>query len=459
MTDDILKNAGSLIEEVVGFSREISSKRIPAAVWEQSKFILLDTIGLLIAASDSRYSAGRILVQFVRMIGGEKESTLIRQGLKSSCVNAALFNGTLGYYCDLDAYHAGALMHAPATVVPTCLAVAERQKSRGSDFLVSLIIGIEFACRASLAFNSQTLAERGYHPTAVAGALASSLAAARLLDLNPGQMAIALGLAGNQVSGLRAWKQDYTENSRPLNSGIAARNGVTAALLAGLGFGGPSDIFQGSYDIFRAFTGTSESDPSQLTRDLGHRFLILEHSYKIHACCAYLHPALDALSNLMRRHSLSASDIQRIVLHFPASGVEMISGMELKSHSAQYTLAVVAHRGAISIDDILSNREEPELVRLISNTTVVGEKDLDSGFPDRFASIVDVTTGTGEKFSERVDYAKGTPENPVPHDFLEERFMHLSGSGIGRDTAMKIRDMVRDIENVKDASDLAAMLR
>ena len=42
----------------------------------------------------------------------------------------------------------------------------------------------------------------------------------------------ALGLAACQASGLMAWESDPSENARPFQMGMAARNGVTAALLA-----------------------------------------------------------------------------------------------------------------------------------------------------------------------------------------------------------------------------------
>ena len=40
---------------------------------------------------------------------------------RSSIVNAALYNGTLGYYCDIEAHHPGAILHAPAIMVPAAL--------------------------------------------------------------------------------------------------------------------------------------------------------------------------------------------------------------------------------------------------------------------------------------------------------------------------------------------------
>jgi len=102
-------------------------REVPKQVVAQAKPILLDTIGAMLAASNRKYSATRILVNFAKQLGGRPESSLVGQRFKTSCVNAALINGTLGYYCDIEPHHVGGILHAPAVVVPTSLAVAEKE--------------------------------------------------------------------------------------------------------------------------------------------------------------------------------------------------------------------------------------------------------------------------------------------------------------------------------------------
>src|SRR5262249_61390322 len=93
-----------------------------------------------------------------------------------------------------------------------------------------------------------------FHPSAVCGAFGAAATAGYLLRLTPERQAVALGLAMQQACGLLAWANDPTEQSRPLNPGLAARNGVTAACLASLGFGGPPTPFEGKTKAFPAFS-------------------------------------------------------------------------------------------------------------------------------------------------------------------------------------------------------------
>ena len=79
--------------------------------------------------------------------GGTPEATLVGLGQKSSLVNAALYNGTLGYYCDIEAHHPGAIMHGPAIVVPAALAAAEaRGRERARTSWPPWCSGVDVAC-------------------------------------------------------------------------------------------------------------------------------------------------------------------------------------------------------------------------------------------------------------------------------------------------------------------------
>ena len=88
-------------------------------------------------------------------------------------------------------------------------------------------------------------------------------------DLSKQKLTNAFGLAGTQASTLLAWENDRTEMSRPLGIGIAARNGVTASLLAEKGFAGP-EILEGKYTIFNAYSDNPNAD--LLLDELGGHF-------------------------------------------------------------------------------------------------------------------------------------------------------------------------------------------
>ncbi len=431
---------------------------VPPEVVTHAKLILLDTLGAMLAASSCRHSATRILLDFVRRLGGRPESSLVGQRLKTSCINAALFNGTLAYYCDIEPHHVGGILHAPAVIVPTSLAVAEKEGATGTRFLEAMILGIEVACRVSYALNPVALYNRGFHPSAICGAFGAAAAAGHLFRLSAPKFAIALGLAMQQASGLLAWASDQTENSRPFNPGLAARNGTSAAYLARLGFGGPPTPFEGKYDAFTAFSG--EGNPDALLADWGKHYYLPEFAYKLYSSCSFTHPGLDALLDLAHQHKLTSEEVQEIVLRFPGSGAHMIDDNELKSHCAQYILPVGLVYGQVMIDDILQDRlRHSEVARLRTHTRVVGDADLDRTYPERYASIVEVTTTDGRQLTRRVEYAKGTRENPLTREDIYQKYRKLATTVTSPTRAEKIADLAQRIDRLPDLMGLAAMLR
>lgn len=443
-----------LAERIAAFRYE----DLPADVIADAKLYLLDTIGAMLAASAPKYPASRIIMKFVSALGGAGESSLVGQGRKSSCVNAALANGTLGYYCDIEPHHVGAILHGPAVIVATSLAVGEKQRADGARVLAAFILGVEVATRVSHAFDPVALYDRGFHPSAVCGAFGAAAAAGYLFRLSAERQAVALGLAMQQACGLLAWANDPTEHSRPLNPGLAARNGTTAAYLAHLGFGGPPTPFEGKYDAFTAFSGSAK--PEALINEWGKRFHLPDYAYKLYSSCSFTHPGLDALLGLAADEKLGASDVERIVLRFPKSGAHMIDDNPLKSHCAQYILPVGLVFGRVLIDDILFDRQQhPEVARLRSSMVLVHDPALDAHYPERYTSVVELILKDRRTLSRRVEFAKGTRENPLTPDEVVAKYFRLTDAVIPRRRATAIKALLARLDRARDLARLAVLLR
>ena len=431
--------------------------RIPADVVDRTKEILYDGLGALLSATSPRYDIGAVLRRFVQETGGTPEAQVFGTDLRTNCATAALINGTFGYYCDIESHHAGAIMHAIAVVGPAALAVGERMHRSGKDVLAAIVIGVESACRVSYALGGAALYARGFHPTCVAGTFGSLAAAARLYGLEGPALRYAFGLAGTETSGLLAWVSDETEHSRPFNMGLASRHGVFAAHLASCGFSGPPAIFEGKYPLGHAFTG--RWDEGALFDGLGTTFKMMELTVKQYACCAFIHPGLDGLLDIMQNERVRAGDIRQITLRFPAGGYHVIDGNALRSHCAQYVLALAAHKGVVDFDDILHDRRTDAGIRsLFERVTVVGDKELDRTYPDLYRSVVEVETSTA-RYRREVTYPKGSPQRPLSADELDRKFARLTEDVLSSRRRAEITETVRRLEEVSDVGEVARLLR
>ena len=443
---------GKIADYVLGFDYG----DIPREVVEHTKIVILDTLGAMLAGSNSAYPASRIIIEHVMAQGGKEEATVVGRRLRTTAEYAALANGTLAYLCDIEPYHVKAVLHETAVVLPAALAVAEREGASGKDVIGAFVLGLDVETRFSYAVSPSGMYARGFHPTVVAGCVGSAVAAGKLLGLDGGEFANALGLAAAQSSGLLAWESDVTEMSRPFGCGVAARNGVSAALLAGRGFGGP-EVLEGKYTVFDAFSG--EDHRVELLDGLGERFEVMNQTFKRYSSCAFTHPGLDALLKVLDENGVEAGEIEGITVRFPASGAKLIDRSELKSHNVQYVLSVAAHKGRVTVEDILFDQRDPAIWDLADRVELVHDEGLDRYFPATMPTVVEVRTRSGEVHEGRVDSARGTPENPMTHAEVREKYRWLAASAVDEGRAMEIEVTVDRLEGLADVEGLTELLR
>lgn len=439
------------------WAESLAYEDLPEAVVNRTKQVLYDGIGTGLAATASRYDIGDVLADITRKFDAGPQAQIFGFPLRTNTVTAALVNGTFAYYIDNESYHAGAIMHAIAVVGPAVLAVGERLQSSGRDVITALVAGVDAACRVSYGLDATLLYDRGFHPTCVAGTFGSAIAAAKLLGLRGDRMLSALGLAGTQASGLLAWVDDNHEHARPFNMGLASRNGVYAAELAASGLWGAPAIFEGKYPLGTAFTGKWRAD--RLLDRLGERFLVMEQYFKLYACCAFIHPGLDGTLSILEENSLSADEIEAVTFRFPSLGYHVIDANPLRSHCAQYVIALAAVRGSVDFYDILNDQRNDGKVRdLEQRVTMIGDTGLDHGYPEHYRTIIELRTKQGQTYSSDITFPKGSPENPLTASELDRKIERITAELLSSERLHKIKGMISELERLNNIAVLCRSL-
>lgn len=454
-----MTDRGPITRRLAEFIVGSKSGPLPDEVVAYSNLLVFDGIGTLVSATHPSVTASTGISNFALRHGGSGPATLVGREAKVDVVSAALANGTLGYASDFEPHHPEAILHPVAVMIPTALAISELTKSDGCAFVTAVALGCEITYRVSMAMNPRELYARGFHPSAIAGSFGAAAAAACLLDLNVEQTVRTLGLAALQTSGLMAWQDDPREDARPFQMGLAARNGVTAALLAKDGFGAPDRIFDGGHDVLGAYSRVG--DPAPLTAGLGEIWDgVTELAIKPYPCVSFLHPALDALEALLSRHHLASSDIASIQLRFADAGAHCVDDNPLKGHSMQYVLPVRAALGRLSYLDLFEDRRlsHREVERLANSATVIRDVgEFEQRFPERYIGEVTLELGSGERLTERRDVARGYPEAPLSRADIDSKFREIVGevADEGRTEALAEAAAVFDAPSVHQ---LAALL-
>jgi 2-methylcitrate dehydratase PrpD len=221
---------------------------------------------------------------------GAEQATLIGGG-RAPMRMAALVNGTISHALDYDDTHFAHIGHPSVGVIPAALAVAEQTGAGGVAFQEAALIGMEASIRFGV-WLGRAHYQVGFHQTATAGAVGACVAAGRLIGLTPAQMQTALGLVATRASGL---KSQFGTMGKPFNAGLAASNGVEAALLAQLGM----EARPGALDGAQGFGATHHGAADATAFDgLGQDWLFESVSHKFHACCHGLHAVLEAAAKI-----------------------------------------------------------------------------------------------------------------------------------------------------------------
>lgn len=185
-----------------------------------------------------------------------------------------------------------------------------------------------------------------------------------------------------------------------------------------------------------------------------------ELATKRYACCAFLHPGLDALLAIMEEYGLEIQDIDSIEIYFPRSGAGIIDNNPLRSHCAQYILPVAARYREVAIDHILTDhRFDPEIARLSLQVRLIHDETLDAMYPHRYSTIVVVSKAGGWRREKRVDVPKGHPEDPLTEEELLNKYSSMAKRAYTELIASQIAGMVMSIERVGNVAEFGSALR
>jgi 2-methylcitrate dehydratase PrpD len=449
---------GPYTRRLAEFAATHDDSELSAQAISNAKEIILDTAGAMLLGSAPGYKSYWLTGELARQTAGRPECTIVGRDFKASLLDAALVNGVAGYSADAEGGWIVGL-HAAAVLVPAVLTVGEYAGATGQQMIAALGLGFEFMARVWRAANTGGHYPHAFHPSAVYGHFGAAAVAGHLLGLDEAQWVNALGLAGINATGMIAWVDDPSEDSRAYVIGVAVQSGVRAALLASMGMGGPLQILDDAkYSIYEAYTGGMNLD--RLVEGLGEMYW-MERAFgaKQHPCCGDITSGVDALLEIRAAHQLQAEDIEGITHWVRARRVKVIDNNPLKSHNSQYIMSVAAARGKIAPQDILVDQRaaDPQVARLWNNARLLPEPNLDAiegGAP----AIVEVVLRDGSRLQAQVDYPKGYAENPFSREELRSKFLDWATTRISREQAQRVIELVENLEMLDDAAELVRLL-
>lgn len=409
------------------------------------------------------------LARLVLDWGGAPHSQVFVFGGRVPAAHAAMLHATMAHAWEFDNNDDRIAYKSSTAAIPAALAIAERIGGvSGKELITAACLGVDFGIRMGLALNPKP----GHALVPEMGPFASAAAAGKLLGLDEEQLMDAFGIAycGVSVSGSSTTSPSLTKR---LVAGLAARNGLFGAELAALGYPANRSVLSGPQGYYQLFHG-QEGDMEALVDRLGERFEIVEVGPKGYPSCRYTHAAINATFNLIERYEVRPDRVEQVTVRLSERDLATVggagdpaklaakrrpAGVVEAQFSVPYTVARVLASRRLFLDHYSPEAlAEAAVLALADRVNPVADSTLDSWPIDVKPAIVEIGLRDGTLLSERVNYPKGSPRNPVPFTEICRNFRSCAKFALGPLTDAQIDDALDQLTRLDELPDISSLV-
>jgi 2-methylcitrate dehydratase PrpD len=467
------------IEALAEFTFNTDFKQLPTHVVEESKRLLVDSIGCAIGGLS--HPKGAIGVKYANLQGpgapGE-QATVIGTGNRVSASAAAFANGELINALDFDAILPPG--HVSPYVIPCALAAAEVAGATGESLIASVAIAHEMSNRIGKALDYlRDIKDGKPSPPPVFGysctVFGAAAAAGKVKGHSQTMLAHGLGIAGSMSPVNTQWSWSVHTPTATLKYGMAGavtQAAMAASTLAELGHTGDIQLLDDGEHGYRRLIGSSRWMPERITKDLGqHWYFPNEQSYKPYPHCRILHGPLDVLIDLIETHGIKPSEIDGIrawVEGWVMQHLWMNTNIEHVTQaqfSMAHGLALGAHR--IPPGKAWQQPEavfDPSVLALMKKVECVEHPDyarLVAADPASRPTRIEVRA-RGKTFAGEASYPKGSP-SPDPttrmtNAELSAKFVRNAEGVLSENQTKQLLDRLWNLEQVDNFRSVAPLL-
>ena len=435
---------------------EARDRALPPEVVLAAKHRILDTLGAIV--SGAQLKPGEMAIRFVRAQGGAPEASVPATNIRTSAINAALAGGMFAHADETDDFEPITKAHPGCATVPAAMSMAEREDRSGEELLRAVTLGYDLCCRLLMALGPDHVRATHRSAEGVSSTFGAVGAAASLARLDENGMRYALSYAAQQVSGIWSWERDLEHVEKAFDfSGMGARNGVTAAIMAQSGFSGVPDVLDGEHNALQALS--REPRPEEMAAGLGRRFFITETAIKVFSVGYPIQSPLDAFLALRRENALTLNNVERIVVRLPEDGARIVDNRAMPDVNIQYAMAVALIDGNLSFDASHSyeRMRDPQVLAVKERVQLIADRSLMDPAAPR-SGRVDVTLRDGRTVSHFTRFAPGTKENPLDTVRVTAKARELMLPVIGARRTDAVIERVTALEKLRSVRELASLL-
>jgi 2-methylcitrate dehydratase PrpD len=447
--------ASDYLDRLAEFVTSTGWEDLDSSTIDATKKVVLDTLGAILLGSRMKEIVK--LAQLALGLSAQGRSTLIGHKGRVQPVFAALVNATAGVAQEMDEGNRLGGGHPSIHVTPGAIAVGEELGKSGKEVLESIIVGYEVTSR----IGTGTRVRPEVHSHGTWGTIGAAAATARLLGFDQAQTSQTMNLAMS-MSPANSWTPCLEGATiRNLYPGRSGFQGVMAAYLSRCGFTGVKD---GPSDLYGSILGEG-FDQEAVVAGLGEpgKFRIQQNYFKMHACCLYNHPVLDAVQNLMGREGFQGSDVDHIQVEAPPI-VQIMTNPEPENmlsakFSIPFAVAALILRGVADITAFYPEEvTDPSIRALARRVNVISDPEMNLRRYDYPSARVTVILKDGRTLRESVTSQHGDFSNPASDEELLGKFARLSVDSVGEERTQMVVDAVYRMDELPKVTGLTRLL-
>lgn len=391
---------------------------VPDEVMARARRSLLDYLAVTCAGAEFQKDKWEKYWEFAQPEEGKFRA--IGTGKDLVLKEAVFLNGLNGHALDFDDGTNSGIIHLGSPIFSLLLPLAQRYGKSVDEVLKAAVTGYEASYTMAVSIQPGHKA-MGYHATGTCGTLGATIAASYMLGFTDEERFQAFASACVAASGMLKVLDDGSE-LKPYNVAKTALLALTSLQLGKSGFKGHADPL-GGRGFFRMMTGKEDVELKPAL--LNGTYAIMKSYTKPYASCRYTHPAVEAAIHL--RPSVKASDVEKIDIKTYDLAVSGHDHTEIPgSYSAKMSIPYATAAGLIYGKAGLQEFTEEavkgeEIVALTKKVKVESDEALSAVFPGIQAAIVTIKTKDSE-YTDRVDFPKGEPENPLTDEEFRSRY-------------------------------------
>lgn len=438
------------------YAASLTYDDLPETTIRAAKQRIIDSLGC--ALGGYLLEAGKAARQLCPATDAAFSARIIGSLQRTTPEMAAFANATMVRDLDhSDVYHPSITSGChPSNCIAAPLAVAEAMRASGKSLITAVVLGYEMYVPF---VEAQAKIKAQFEADGLMASIGSAMAAGKLLGLNEEQLSTTASLALIANVGLGMRRVGTVSMYKEVYAGMAARQGIFAALMAQAGMTAPEESMESGKAGLKHVVMTDGI--FDLGRLAGKRqqFMIERSIIKVFPIGGGVH--LSAFAAMDLKKKVRADEIASILVKTEAYG-KSTSAMpqhwhpttrETADHSIPVAVAITLVDGAVTAESWKKERfKAPEVLDLIGRIRVEESPEFSREYPAKKNIIIEAKTHGGET---RSVHKIMTPDDDKTSDeIINAKFLRYADAVLTPSQASAALEAIWQLDKLEHAGHL-----